>query len=185
LLKRDHISSTELLTGLTDELFCEGYTVKGTFKFPRIPNAKGELTPFARFDTDAAFELICDWHFNINKVTGVRWRAFPEIFEKNRKTPTPLHYHALFKPVKEAKFLKVAQRKWINLLRHRYPRCTLPTKPLWLDIIERSEPSSQKAIEAYSIKQQDDYWNSINALRSDCLYAHNESEGVTRFQKVA
>lgn len=188
-MSNDYILSGEryLLPGLVDlhsELVNQNFTIKATFKFPKIKDTYGEEKSFGKYDVDTAAQLIFDWHRNLSKVTPITWRAFPEVKDKSGK-PTALHYHALLSPKREAKFLRVAPRKWLNLLKHRFPQSRSDEKMLWLDRIDRLDPEASEAYEAYVIKHQDDLWNAQNALSSTDLHTPEQKYGLYRFQKAA
>jgi hypothetical protein len=117
-------------------------TVKGTFDFPKVPNGIGGYRPPDKYDSELAEELIQDWWIRTTKSVGaVRFYAIPEVLKEDRRTQTPLHYHALFVPENPTRFMEVAPRKWENLLRHRFPEGK-GIKPLWLEDLDRTIPES-------------------------------------------
>jgi hypothetical protein len=146
----------------------------GTFKFPKIMNANGILTPFNKHDTDEAEDLIRDWYLRTNKIVPFKFFAFPEVLEKERRTRTPLHYHALFDPTNPQKFMRIAQQKWSNLLRHRLPNAMHRHEPLWLEWIDRARIESP---EAYCLKHCDDEWNWNHRLTDESI--------MTRYTSIA
>jgi hypothetical protein len=123
-------------------------TVKGTFSFPRLPNNRGSFSPFTKYDTDIAEELIQRWTINTEKVVGpIVFYAIPEVREKDRRTRTPLHYHAFFAPENPTRFMEVAPRKWENLLRHKFPK--IKSGSLWM---EEFDPKLPESHEYYCLK---------------------------------
>lgn len=148
----------------------------GTFNFPKLLNGKGIETPFIKSDAPDAEMLIQDWYINTSRVVGFKFYAFPEVLKRDRKTQTPLHYHALFIPEISRnggnnieKFKKVAMRKWDNLLRSRYPRARYPNQPLWIESIDRFDPDLRDAPERYCLKQQDIPWNWSHCLTEETV----------------
>ena len=91
----DHWNITKLST-LKQELVADRYMLKCTFKFPQIQDHGGIFTPFNAGDIEVATDLIKTWFKHTNKIISTRFRAFPEALELDRRTPTPLHFHALF-----------------------------------------------------------------------------------------
>jgi len=181
------VSINEGLIGLRKELETQHFTIKGTFKFPNIPNAQGIPTPLGAntTDTDLAFKLICEWHRNINRVLHkhpVSWRAFPEVLCKEGKDKRPLHYHFIAYTYKQKKFLKVAPNKWEDLIKRRYPKSPVPK--LYVELIDRNMTDTDPyGYEAYILKQQHADWNAKNALSSNQLDKH-ESISLLRFLKL-
>ena len=172
----DHWNITKLST-LKQELVADRYMLKGTFKFPQIQDHGGIFTPFNAGDIQMATDLIKTWFTHTNNIISTRFRAFPEALELDRRTPTPLHFHALFdvSQPEVKKFEKVAPHKWQNLLKAHFPKSRIPTDALWLKLLDRSESASSEDYEGYIIKQQDNAWNASYALSDDdCagVFAH-------------
>lgn len=141
----------------------------GTFDFPRMLNTNGVETPFTKYDAPDVEQLIQDWYINTSRVVPFRFYAFPEVLEKDRKTQTPLHYHSLFLPKNPVKFMRVAQRKWDNLLRQRFPTARHHREPLWLRWIDKNDPELRKSPESYCLKQQDIDWNRNHRLTDEMV----------------
>jgi hypothetical protein len=165
------------LNYLKQDLVADRYMLKGTFKFPHIQDHGGIFTPFNAGDIEVATDLIKTWFKHTNKIISTKFRAFPEVLELDRRTPTPLHFHALFdvSPAEVKMFEKVAPHKWQNLLKSHFPKSRIPTDALWLKLLGRSESASSEDYEGYIIKQQDEAWNASYALSDDdCagVFAH-------------
>ena len=172
----DHWNITKLST-LKQELVEKQYMLKGTFKFPQIQDHGGIFTPFNAGDIEVATDLIKTWFKHTNKIISTRFRAFPEALELDRRTPTPLHFHALFdvSQPEVKKFEKGAPHKWQNLLKCHFPQSRIPIDALWLKLLDRSESATSEDYEGYIIKQQDEAWNASYALSDDdCagVFAH-------------
>lgn len=141
----------------------------GTFNFPRLLSARGVETPFNKHDAPDAEQLIQDWYINTSRVVPFRFYAFPEVLERDGKTQTPLHYHALLLPKKPAKFMRVAQRKWDNLLRKRFPTARHHREPLWLRWIGRNDAELLESPESYCLKHQEIDWNRNHLLTDEMV----------------
>ncbi len=142
----------------------------GTFQFPRLPNGKGVETPFIRSDAPDAELLIQEWFIQTSKVVPFRFYAFPEVFEKDGTTQTPLHYHCLFYDITNpAKFMRVAQRKFDLLLRNRFPNARHRRQPLWLEWIDRNDVEKLDSPETYCLKQYYLDWNTTHLITDDMV----------------
>lgn len=133
-------------------------TIKATFSAPKV----GYYTydrPSLLSCNDCDFfemEVLRKFYINMSRVVEFEFVAYPESFKRDdEKVPVGLHYHAVIKSENDSKFLKVAPRKFQNVLKSAYPAhlCqSMPNNALWLEPLD-DKNFEPRSYENYCIKQ--------------------------------
>ena len=148
-----HAGKTTTKKEILDRLIEFNGEIQMTLKSPK-------LTPlFSVKDVDFfETEILRQFYINTRRVVDFEMLAYPEDRDKNNNF-VPLHYHAVVKTNNYRKFIKVAPKKYrqvlISKLRYR-PLFALPTKPIWFaDINRELELTNPYRYEEYILKHYD------------------------------